>query len=373
MNFAQNAGRFSKAKLASARVFFYFSGMALAFTLEQLCNVIDPIKIEGATTIPLSNIGALDSAKEGDLAFLGNEKYHAQVATCKASAILVPADYTGSSPAENQAYIFVEKPSYTLALICGQIEAALWKKPAAGTHPTAIIAPSAKIGKGVHIGAFCVVGEKTEIGDGSVIEAQTTIGDAVVIGENTHIESGVRIGRYTKIGSRVHILPNAVLGADGFGFIPVDGKIEKIPQIGNVVIEDDVEIGAGTCIDRARFSSTKIGKGTKIDNLVQIGHNCVIGKYCFICGQAGMAGSTTVGDYVTLAGQVGLSGHIKIGDKATIGAQCGVLSDVEAGATMLDSPAIPVGLAKKLMVLKMRLPDMYSRLKAIEKQLSDKN
>lgn len=343
--------------------------MALAFSLEQLCNVISPIRVEGSTTAALSGIGALDSAKEGDLAFLGNEKYHAQVATCKASAILVPADYTGSVPAENQAYIFVEKPSYTLALICGQIEAALWPKPPAGTHPTAVIADSAKIGKNVHIGAFCVIGEKTVVADGAVIESHVTLGNAVSVGEDTRIESGARIGAYTQIGARAHILPNAVIGADGFGFIPVDGKIEKIPQIGNVVIEDDVEIGAGTCIDRARFSSTRIGKGTKIDNLVQIGHNCVIGKYCFICGQAGMAGSTTVGDYVTLAGQVGLSGHIKIGDKATIGAQCGVLGDVEPGATMLDSPAIPVGLAKKLMVLKMRLPDMYSRLKAIEKQL----
>lgn len=346
--------------------------MALAFSLEQLCNVIDPIRVEGSTTTPLSNIGALDSAKPGDLAFLGNEKYRPQVADCEASAILVPADYTGSSPKENQAYIFVEKPSYTLALICGQIEATLWRKPPAGTHPSAVVAASAQIGKNVHIGAFCVIGENAKIGDGVVLESQTTVGNAVVIGENSHIESGVRIGAYTQIGARVHILPNAVLGADGFGFIPVDGAIEKVPQIGNVVIEDDVEIGAGTCIDRARFSSTRIGKGTKIDNLVQIGHNCTVGKYCFICGQVGMAGSTTVGDYVTLAGQAGLAGHIKIGDKATIGAQSGVLGNVEPGATLLDSPAIPIGLAKKLMVLKMRIPDMYSRLKAIEKQLAGK-
>lgn len=343
--------------------------MALAFSLEQLCNVIDPIKVEGTTTTPLSNIGSLDSAQAGDLAFLGNEKYHAQVASCKASAILVPADYTGSAPAENQAYIYVEKPSYTLALICGQIEAALWPKPPAGIHPSAVIAESASIGKNVHIGPFCVIGERASVGDGTVLDAQVTLGNGASVGENAHIESGVRICAYSQIGARVHILPNAVIGADGFGFIPVDGKIEKIPQIGNVVIEDDVEIGASTCIDRARFSSTRIGKGTKIDNLVQIGHNCVIGKYCFVCGQVGMAGSTTVGDYVTLAGQVGLAGHIKIGDKATIGAQCGVLGDIEPGATMLDTPAVPIGLAKKLMVLKMRLPDMFSRLKAIEKHL----
>ena len=344
--------------------------MALAFSLEQLCNIVAPIKVEGTTTASLSNLASLDSAKEGDLSFLGNEKYHAQVATCRASAILVPADYTGSVPAENQAYIFVERPSYTLALICGQLEAALFPKPPAGTHPSAIIAPTAKIGKNVHIGAFCIVGENTTVGDGSVIESHATLGNAVSVGENSHIERGVRIGSYTQIGARVHILPNAVIGADGFGFVRVGDKIEKIPQIGNVVLEDDVEIGAGTTVDRARFSSTRIGKGTKIDNLVQIGHNCVIGKYCFVCGLAGMAGSTTVGDYVTLAGQVGLAGHIKIGNGATIGAQCGVLGDVEPGATMLDSPAIPVGLAKKLMVLKMRLPEMNARLKAIEKQLA---
>ncbi|MBQ9758851.1 MAG: UDP-3-O-(3-hydroxymyristoyl)glucosamine N-acyltransferase, partial [Opitutales bacterium] len=222
--------------------------MALAFTLEQLCNVIDPIKVEGNTSTPLSNIGALDSATEGDLAFLGNDKYHAQVAECNASAILVPADYTGSSPKENQAYIFVEKPSYTLALICGQIEAALWPKPPAGTHPTAVIAESAKIGKNVHIGPFCVIGEKATVGDGAVLDSHVSVGTAATVGENSHIESGVRICAYSQLGARVHVLPNAVIGADGFGFIPVDGKIEKIPQIGNVVIEDDVEIGAGTCI-----------------------------------------------------------------------------------------------------------------------------
>ena len=344
--------------------------MSLAFTLEQLCNVIDPIKIEGSTTALLSNIGSLDSAKEGDLAFLGNPKYHAQVASCRASAILVPADYVGSAPAENQAYIFVEKPSYTLALICGQIEAALWQKPPAGTHPSAVVDPSAQIGEGVHIGAFCVVGAKTSVGKGSVLAAGTTLGNAVQIGEDCNIESGARIGSYTQIGNRVHILPNAVIGADGFGFVPVDGKTEKIPQIGNVVLEDDVEVGACSCIDRARFASTRVGKGTKIDNLVQIGHNCVIGKYCFICGQAGMAGSTTVGDYVTLAGQVGLAGHIKIGDKSTIGAQAGVLADVPEGSVMLDSPAIPLALAKKLMVLKQRIPEMWTKIKAVEKQLA---
>ena len=184
--------------------------MALAFSLEQLCAVVDPIRVEGSTTAELSNIASLDSAREGDLAFLGNEKYHAQVASCNASAILVPADYAGSAPKENQDYVFVEKPSYTLALICAQIEAALWPKPPAGTHPSALVAASAKIGKDVSIGAFCVVGENAEIGDGAVIEAQATIGRGVSVGAGTRIESGVRIGAYTRIGARVHILPNAL-------------------------------------------------------------------------------------------------------------------------------------------------------------------
>lgn len=345
--------------------------MALAFSLEQLCNVISPLKVEGSTTAQISNLAALDSAQEGDISFLGNEKYHPQVATCRASVILVPADYEGSSPAKNQAYVFVESPSYTLAQLCAQIEAAMFPKPPAGTHPSAIVAPTAKIGKNVHIGAYCVIGEKTTIGDGAVIESLASVGNAVTIGENTRIERGVRIGSYTKIGKNVHILPNAVIGGDGFGLARVNGKIENIPQIGNVVIEDDVEIGAGTCIDRARFSSTRVGTGTKIDNLVQIGHNCVIGKYCIICGQAGMAGSTIVGDYVTLAGQVGIAGHVKIGDNAVIGAQCGVLNNVEPGATMIDSPATPVATAKRLLVLRKHLPDMYARLKALEKKFAE--
>ncbi len=347
--------------------------MAIEFSLEQLCNVIDPIKTEGQTTDLLSGIGSLDTAKPGDLAFLENPKYHAQVATCKASAILVPADYTGSSPAENQAYIFVEKPSYTLALICKQIEAALWQKPPAGIHPSAVIDPSASVDPSAHIGACCSIGAKTKIAKGAVILAGASIGSAVSIGEDTFIESGARIGSYTQVGARVHILPNAVIGADGFGFVPVNGVVEKIPQIGNVILEDDVEIGACSCVDRARFSSTRVGKGTKIDNLVQIGHNCVIGKYCIICGHVGMAGSTTIGDYVTLAGQVGLSGHIKVGDHATVGAQAGVLSDIPENTVVLDAPAVPATLAKRLVILKMKLPEMWSKIKAIEKQLEEQS
>ncbi len=345
--------------------------MSISFSLEQLCNVIDTVKIEGSTTDMLSGIASLDTAKPGDLAFLDNPKYHAQVADCKASAILVPADYKGPGPAENQAHIFVEKPSYTLAHICKQIEATLWQKPPAGTHPSAAIDPSAQVDAGAHIGAFCSIGARAKIAKGAVIASGATIGIAATIGEDSFIESGVRIGAYTQIGARVHVLPNAVIGADGFGFVPVNGVIEKIPQIGNVVIEDDVEIGACTCVDRARFSSTKIGKGTKIDNLVQIGHNCVIGKYCMICGLVGMAGSTTIGDYVTLAGQVGLSGHIKVGNGATIGAQAGVIENVPEGVTLLDAPAIPVNLAKRLVILKLRLPEMWSKIKSIEKQLAE--
>lgn len=346
--------------------------MAISISLEQLCNGIDPIKVVGSTTDALGNIGSLESAITGDLAFLGNRKYDALVKDCNASAILVPADYHGSEPKPNQAYIFVENPSYTLALICHQIEMSLFPKPAAGIHPSAVVDPSASIDPSVSVGPFCYIGAKSKIGKGCVIEAGTTIGNSVVIGDETRIESGVRVNAYSVVGKRCHFLPNAVIGADGFGYAPVNGGIEKIPQIGNVVIGDDVDVGANSCIDRARFASTKIGRGTKIDNLVQVGHNCVIGEFCFLCGQAGLAGSTIVGNYVTLAGQAGTAGHITIHDKATVGPQCGVSGDVEAGQTILDSPGIPVALAMRIMACKKKLPDLFKRVTAIEKQLATK-
>ena len=222
----------------------------------------------------------------------------------------------------------------------------------------------------MHIGPLVVVEAGARIGDGTVLEARTFVGRGVTVGRDCVLKPGAVVSDFCTLGDRVILQPGAVIGADGFGYETVSGEHRRVPQVGSVVLEDDVEIGANTAIDRARFSVTRVGKGTKVDNLVQIAHNVVIGRHCLIVSQAGIAGSTTLEDHVVLGGQVGLAGHLRIGKGAKVGAQAGVLADVEPGAVMLDAPAVPFGLAKRLMVLKQRLPELFKKVETIEKQLA---
>ena len=344
--------------------------MSIALPLEELVGIALPVRrINGAgaeniTTV--SGIAALDEAGVGDLSFLGNQKYTAFVATTAASVVLLPVDYSGS-PREGQIFLYVQDPSGVLAKVCTRIEEKLWRRPSPGIHSTAIVDPTAKLGKNLHIGAYCIVEADAIIGDNSILEPYCFIGREARIGRDNWLKPRVTVAEYCVTGDRVKLFVGAVVGGEGFGFETIGGAHRKIPQVGNVVLEDDVEVGANSTIDRARFAITRIGAGTKIDNLVQIGHNCRVGRHCILVSQSGMAGSTVLEDYVMLAGQAGLAGHLRIGRGARIGAQCGVLSDVPAGATMLDSPAIPIQQAKKLMILKQRLPDLFKRVKALEK------
>jgi UDP-3-O-[3-hydroxymyristoyl] glucosamine N-acyltransferase len=265
----------------------------------------------------IGGVATLKDATEEHLTFLGNPSYAAQVETTRASAILVPNDFHGSDP----RYIRVEKPHAALAEVLDR-----WfntRKNPRGISPLASIASTARLGSNVAVGAFTAIGEDVVIGDETVVHSNVSIYDGSQIGRRCILHSGV------------------VIGSDGYGFVAVGGRHRKIPQIGIVRIEDDVEIGSNSTVDRAALGETVIGEGTKIDNLVQIGHNVRIGKHCLIVAQVGIAGSTELGDYVVIAGQAGIAGHLKIGNGAQVGGAASVFHDVPAGTKVVGNPAIP--------------------------------
>ena len=345
--------------------------MAFTLELEKIVALAGAgASAQGEGVRAVTGIASLTDAGPSDLSFLGNDKYRDQVATTRAGVVLLPLAYEGA-PAPGQVFLRVEKPSYILALVCGVIEGLLWPKPAPGVHPSAVVSPDAVLGAGVHVGPLVVIESGAVIGAGTVLEARSHVGCQARLGADCRLSPGAFVADYCVLGDRVRLQPGSVVGSDGFGYDTISGAHMKVPQVGNVVLEDDVEVGANSTIDRARFSVTRVGCGTKIDNLVQIAHNVVIGRHCFIVAQAGVAGSTVLDDYVVLGGQVGVAGHLRVGKGVRIGAQAGVIADVDSGAVLLDSPAIPFGLAKRLMVLKHRLPNLFKKVDSLEKQLAE--
>jgi UDP-3-O-[3-hydroxymyristoyl] glucosamine N-acyltransferase len=342
--------------------------MQIAFTAEEIAAIVEPREIRGSTTRRIAGIAALDSAAPGELSFLGNGKYKADVPKTRASLVLLPADYAGE-PQPDQAFVLVENPSVALARVCARIEQSLWPRPAPGIHPTACIGEGAIVPASATVGPLCVIEPGAVIGERTHLQAQVFIGRSARIGDDCWLSPGVTVQAECIVRNRVRMHPGVVIGADGFGYEFVKGRHEKLPQVGTVVIEDDVEIGANATIDRARFSRTVIGEGTKIDNLVQIGHNVTIGRHCLLCAQAGISGSVTVGDYVVLAGQVGVAGHITIGSGVKAGGQAGISSNVAPGQTINGTPAIPFQLERRIAVLQQRLPDLFRRVDALEQQL----
>jgi UDP-3-O-[3-hydroxymyristoyl] glucosamine N-acyltransferase len=339
--------------------------MLLEFTAEQIAAITRAQSIRGTCSTPIRGIAPLADAGPGDLSFLGNGKYKPQVATSRASLILLPADFQGE-PAANQQFLLVENPSAALAQICSRIEQSLWPKPLPGVHPSAVIAPGAVVAASATVGPLCVVEAGAVIGERAHLQAQVFIGRAAQIGADCWLMPGVSVTAECTLGARVRLHAGVVIGSDGFGYEFTAGKHEKVPQVGAVSVGDDVEIGANSTIDRARFSRTVIGEGTKIDNLVQVAHNVVIGRHCLICAQVGIAGSTTLGDYVVLGGQAGVAGHLKLGTGAKVGGGAGVTADVGAGTYVNGHPAIPYMLERRIAVLQQRLPDLFRRVDALE-------
>jgi UDP-3-O-[3-hydroxymyristoyl] glucosamine N-acyltransferase len=342
--------------------------MQLAFTAADLAALLQPRAKRGATTEIIRGIAALVGAQSGDLSFLGNSKYKNEVKATAASVVLLPVDYAGE-PKPNQLFLLVDNPSVALARFCSHLEQQLWPRPAPGVHATAQVAPGASVAATATIGPLCIVEDDAVVGERTHLQAQVFVGRGTRIGDDCWLMPGAVVAAECVLGSRVCLQPGVIIGGDGFGYELVAGRHEKVPQIGTVVIENDVEIGANTTIDRARFNRTVIGEGTKIDNLVQIGHNVVIGKHCLICAQTGISGSTTLEDYVVLGGQVGLAGHITLGRGVQVGAQSGVSSDLAPGVTVFGTPSLPLMLEQRLIVLRQRIPDLFRRVDEIEEQL----
>ncbi len=341
--------------------------MQVAYTPAEIAGIVGAHRTAGTTARKISDIASLASARAGDLSFLGNAKYRAQVAESQATLLLLPLDYAGEPKAE-QVFLYVENPSVALARVCARIEQTLWPRPPPGIHPSAIVAPTAKIDATAYIGPLCVIEDGVRIGAGSVLQASVFVGREAHIGEGCWVMNGCTISTACSLGRRVRLQPGVVVGSDGFGYEFIKGRHEKIPQIGTVVIEDDVEIGANCTLDRARFSRTVVGEGTKIDNLVQVAHNVVIGKHCILCAQVGISGSTTLEDYVILGGQAGVGGHITIGKGSKAGGQTGIAANVPPGTYLNGTPAISYMLERRLQVLHQRLPELFRRVEALEKK-----
>jgi len=330
--------------------------------LSELSRTIGMGEYSGAD-LEITGVASLFEARQGDVTFYGNPRYLAQLRGTKASAVIVPQDFTEEIP--GAVLLNVENPSAAFAAAVAAFAPAE-VQPVTGVHPSAVVDPSAVLGEKVSVGPNAVVEAGAVIGEGSVIGAGSLIGREVMVGRDCFIHAGVVIRERCLLGDRVILQPGAVIGSCGFGYEFQGGCHVKIPQTGVVEIGNDVEIGANTTIDRARFGRTVIGEGSKIDNLVQIAHNVQVGPNTIICAQVGIAGSTRIGAYVTLAGQVGLAGHIEVGDKAVIGAQSGLSKNVPAGSTLLGAPAKPMKEWKQTNFYISQLGKLYERVKELE-------
>jgi UDP-3-O-[3-hydroxymyristoyl] glucosamine N-acyltransferase len=334
-------------------------------TLAELATRLG-CRLEGDGSLEVVRIAALDSAGPGDLTFFTNPRYHAALQTTRATAVILADD----APAAPAAMLRSNMPYLAFARALGLLNPR--PRPAPGIDPSAVVAPDAIVGDGVHIGPLVTVGSGTRIGARTAILALAFIGDGVTIGEDCVVHAHTSVREQVEIGNRVVLQNGAVLGSDGYGFAQrADGSHEKIPQLGRVVIEDDVEIGANSTIDRPPFGETRIGAGTKIDNLVQIAHGVRVGRHVLLAAQAGIAGSSTVEDHVVLAGQVGVAGHITLGRGARATAQTGIPNSVEAGAFVSGYPAIDNRDWLKASAVFKRLPDLKKTVARLERRLEE--
>ncbi|MDD2437127.1 MAG: UDP-3-O-(3-hydroxymyristoyl)glucosamine N-acyltransferase [Massilibacteroides sp.] len=337
----------------------------MEFSAQEIANVLSGV-IEGNPDVKVSNFSKIEEGKPGTLSFLANPKYEHYIYGTKASIVLVNKDFVPSRTL-NATLIRVENAYSSLAVLMNIVEKAKGNRE--GIASTAYIANSATIEDGCYIGNFAYVGENTNLKKGCKIYPYAYIGDRVSIGENTVIYPHVTIYRDCHIGKNCILHAGSVLGADGFGFAPEGETYKKIPQLGNVVIEDDVEIGANTTIDRAVMDSTIIRKGVKLDNLVQIGHNVEVGENTVMAAQTGIAGSVKIGKHCMFGGQAGLAGHIKIEDNVSIGAQAGVHSRVKEGRTILGTPAIDSKLFFRSSAVFGKLPEIYRTIGELQREI----
>ncbi len=340
-----------------------------SFTLEQLAQHVGG-QIIGPADITISGIEVLDKATDQHLSFIRSAKFAEQWCDSQAGAILLSESIPVPESCSSRSAIVVEDADLALNKV---IELFAPEKlcPQPGVHPSAVIAATAKIGKDCCIGPHCVVGDNVVLGEGCILHNSVSLHENSTFGDHCEFFSGVIVRERTQVGSHVIIHSNAVVAADGFGYRPSeDGRgIVKIPHIGHVVIGNGVEIGANTCIDRAKFAATVIGDGTKIDNLCQIAHNVTIGRCCLIAAQVGIAGSTVIGDGVQIGGQAGLRDNIRIGSAVKLGACSAVMSDIPDGETWMGVPAREQSICGREMVAARKLPEIVKAYKEFTKQM----
>ena len=340
----------------------------MEFTAEMIAGFLGG-EIVGDKAASVHTVSSIEEGKAGSLAYLTNPKYEPFLYTTQASIVLVNSDFTPSQPV---AATLVKVPDAG-ACVLKLLEMYNAAKPRRkGISPRASIEEGATVGEECYIGDFTVVEQGVRIGRGCQIYPQVYLGRGVTVGEGTILYPGVKIYEGCSVGSRCILHAGAVIGADGFGFMPnAAGGFDKIPQLGNVVIEDDVEIGANTCIDRAKTDSTVIRRGVKLDNLIQIAHNVEVGQNTAIAAQTGVAGSSKIGAGCVIGGQVGIAGHLHIGDRTTIAAQSGVIADIAAGATVMGSPSFDHKDYVKSYVVFRKLPKLARRIEQINKKLEE--
>ena len=339
----------------------------MEFTAEQIANVIGG-RVEGDKNAKVRTFAKIEEGVDGAISFLSNPKYTHYIYDTKSSVVIVNEDVVLEKKV-SATLIRVKNAYESIAQLLQIYEASKPKKT--GISPQAYIAPTAKLGNGCYVGPFACVGDGTTIGDGCQIYPHAVIGDNVTIGNECLFYPNTTIYQGCRIGNNVTIHAGSVIGADGFGFAPGADGYDKIPQIGIVTIEDNVEIGANTCVDRSTMGSTIIRKGVKLDNLVQVAHNVEIGENTVMSAQVGIAGSTKVGSWCMLGGQVGLAGHITIGDKTFLGAQSGVPGSLKGGEELIGTPPMNPRAYFMSQAIFRRLPDMYKDLIDLKNEIKE--
>lgn len=338
----------------------------MEFTANMIASLIGG-KVEGDGDVKVCTFAKIEEGHPGALSFLANPKYTHYIYSTQASVVLVSNTFVAEHPV-NATLIRVDNPYETLSELMSKVDEAMNSHPA-GIEEPSFIAEDATLGEDVYIGAFAYVGKGARIGRGAKIYPQVYIGAGAVIGEDSVIYPGVKVYKGCRIGNRCILHSGVVVGGDGFGFAPKsDGTYHKIPQMGIVEIADDVEIGANTTVDRATMGATRIGRGTKLDNLIQVAHNVEIGQDTVIASQAGIAGSSKIGNNCMVGGQVGISGHINVGDRVGIGAQSGVPNNVRDDSRIMGYPAVPAGDFKRQAAYMRRLGQLFDDVSTLKKK-----
>lgn len=339
----------------------------MEFSAKQIAEFIQG-EIIGNESATVHTFAKIEEGIPGAISFLSNPKYTAYIYDTQSSIVLVNKDFAPEQEIKT-TLIKVDNAYESLAKLMNLYEMSKPKK--IGIDSLAFIAPTAKIGKGVYIAPFACIADYAEIGDNTVIHPHVTIGSHTKIGDNCIVYSGATVYHDCRIGNNCILHSGSVIGADGFGFAPTSSGYEKIPQIGVVILEDNVEVGANSCIDRATMGATIVRKGVKLDNLIQVAHNVEIGENTVMASQVGIAGSTKIGQWCMFGGQVGVAGHITVGDKVNVGAQTGIAGSIKSNNTIQGSPAIDAKNFARSSVVYKKLPDIYTTLNNLQKELEE--